>query len=103
MARRDDYYREDRLKRSQYNYKGADKLMPNDNDFINNATWTALLLSDYHRQIIQRTPHRVVMTPIMIHQVAGVATHGVAVALMAVALAEVGKQKKDLHKCASLF
>lgn len=48
VTRRNEYYREDRLKRSQYNYKGADKLMPNDNDFINNATWTALLLSDYH-------------------------------------------------------
>ena len=51
---------------------------------------------------IQRTARQVVITPqaITTHQVAlpGVATLGAVVVLMAVALVEVGKTKKDLHK-----
>lgn len=39
--------KEDRLKRSNYHYKGKDKLYPNDSNFIDNSTWTALLVSDY--------------------------------------------------------
>ena len=39
--------REDRLKRSNYHYKGKDKLYPNDSNFIDNSTWTALLVSEY--------------------------------------------------------
>ena len=39
--------REDRLRRSNYNYKGKDKLYPNDYNFIDNSTWTALLVSEY--------------------------------------------------------
>lgn len=39
--------KEDRLKRSNYNYKGKDKLYPNDYNFIDNSTWTALLVSEY--------------------------------------------------------
>lgn len=39
--------KKDRLKRSNYNYKGKDKLYPNDYNFIDNSTWTALLVSEY--------------------------------------------------------
>ena len=39
--------KEDRLRRSNYNYKGKDKLYPNDYNFIDNSTWTALLVSEY--------------------------------------------------------
>ena len=39
--------REDRLKRSNYNYKGKDKLYPDDYNFVDNSTWTALLVSEY--------------------------------------------------------
>lgn len=39
--------KEDRLRRSNYNYKGKDKLYPNDSNFIDNSTWTALLVSEY--------------------------------------------------------
>ena len=39
--------REDHLKRSNYHYKGKDKLYPNDSNFIDNSTWTALLVSEY--------------------------------------------------------
>ncbi len=39
--------KEDRLKRSNYHYKGKDKLYPNDSNFIDNSTWTALLVSEY--------------------------------------------------------
>lgn len=39
--------REDRLRRSNYHYKGKDKLYPNDSNFIDNSTWTALLVSEY--------------------------------------------------------
>ena len=38
---------EDRRKRSDYNYKGKDKLYPDDYNFIDNSTWTALLVSEY--------------------------------------------------------
>ena len=38
---------EDRRKRSDYNYKGKDKLYPNDYNFVDNSTWTALLVSEY--------------------------------------------------------
>lgn len=37
----------DRRRRSDYNYKGKDKLYPNDSNFIDNSTWTALLVSEY--------------------------------------------------------
>ena len=39
--------KEDCLRRSNYNYKGKDKLYPNDYNFIDNSTWTALLVSEY--------------------------------------------------------
>lgn len=39
--------KENRLKRSNYHYKGKDKLYPNDSNFIDNSTWTALLVSEY--------------------------------------------------------
>lgn len=39
--------KENRLRRSNYNYKGKDKLYPNDYNFIDNSTWTALLVSEY--------------------------------------------------------
>ena len=39
--------KEDRLRRSNYHYKGKDKLYPNDSNFIDNSTWTALLVSEY--------------------------------------------------------
>lgn len=39
--------KEDHLRRSNYNYKGKDKLYPNDYNFIDNSTWTALLVSEY--------------------------------------------------------
>lgn len=38
---------EDRRKRSDYNYKGIDKLYPDDYNFVDNSTWTALLVSEY--------------------------------------------------------
>ena len=38
---------EDRRKRSDYNYKGKDKLYPDDYNFVDNSTWTALLVSEY--------------------------------------------------------
>lgn len=39
--------RQERLKRSQHDYDGDDKLYPNDNDFIENATWTLALIAAY--------------------------------------------------------
>lgn len=39
--------KKDRLKRSNYNYTGKDKLYPNDSNFIDNSTWTAILVSEY--------------------------------------------------------
>lgn len=39
--------KEDRRKRSDYNYKGKDKLYPDDYNFVDNSTWTALLVSEY--------------------------------------------------------
>ena len=39
--------KEDRLRRSNYHYKGKDKLYPNNSNFIDNSTWTALLVSEY--------------------------------------------------------
>ena len=39
--------RQERLKRSQHDYEGDDKLYPNDNDFIENATWTLALIAAY--------------------------------------------------------
>lgn len=39
--------KEERLKRSQYNYQGEDKLYPNSKDFISNDTWTTLLIANY--------------------------------------------------------
>ena len=39
--------REERLKRSRYNYKGRDKLYPKDYGFIENETWTAILMKEY--------------------------------------------------------
>lgn len=55
--------------------------------------------------------HRIALQVVMIHQaitthqvaLLGAVIHGVVVVLMAVALVAVGKQKKDLRKCASLF
>lgn len=38
---------EDKLRRSKHDYKGRDKLYPDDYDFVNNATWTALLVEQY--------------------------------------------------------
>ena len=38
---------EDKLRRSKHDYKGSDKLYPDDYDFVNNATWTALLVEQY--------------------------------------------------------
>ena len=39
--------REDKLKRSQYDYKGPNKLYPKDYGFIENETWTAILIQEY--------------------------------------------------------
>lgn len=39
--------KEDRRRRSDYNYKGKDKLYPDDYNFVDNSTWTALLVSEY--------------------------------------------------------
>ena len=39
--------KEERLKRSQYDYQGEDKLYPNSKDFISNDTWTTLLIANY--------------------------------------------------------
>ena len=39
--------REDKLKRSQYDYKGPNKLYPRDYGFIENETWTAILIQEY--------------------------------------------------------
>lgn len=41
---------EDRLRRSQYNYSRSDKLNPDDDDFVKNATWTAALLAAYEAE-----------------------------------------------------
>lgn len=38
---------EDRRRRSDYNYKSKDKLYPDDYNFVDNSTWTALLVSEY--------------------------------------------------------
>lgn len=38
---------EDNLRRSKYDYKGRDKLYPDDYNFVHNATWTALLVDQY--------------------------------------------------------
>lgn len=46
---------EDRRRRSDYNYKGKDKLYPDDYNFVDNSTWTALLVSEYLSS--QRTPN----------------------------------------------
>ena len=39
--------KEERLKRSQYDYQGKDKLYPNNPNFISNDTWTTLLIASY--------------------------------------------------------
>ena len=39
--------REDKLKRSQYDYKVPNKLYPRDYGFIENETWTAILIQEY--------------------------------------------------------
>lgn len=39
--------KEERLKRSQYDYQGEDKLYPNNANFISNDTWTTLLIANY--------------------------------------------------------
>lgn len=39
--------REDKLKRSKYDYKGPNKLYPRDYGFIENETWTAILMKEY--------------------------------------------------------
>ena len=39
--------KEERLKRSQYDYQGKDKLYPNNKNFISNDTWTTLLIANY--------------------------------------------------------
>ena len=39
--------KEDKLKRSQYDYKGPNKLYPKDYGFIENETWTAILIQEY--------------------------------------------------------
>ena len=44
---RDRLAAEDKLRRSQYDYNGKDKLYPDDYNFVSNATWTALLVSEY--------------------------------------------------------
>lgn len=41
---------EDRLRRSQYNYSHSDKLNPDDDGFVKNATWTASLLAAYEAE-----------------------------------------------------
>ena len=38
---------EERLKRSQYDYQGEDKLYPNNVNFVSNDTWTTLLIANY--------------------------------------------------------
>lgn len=44
---RDRLAAEDKLRRSKYDYEGRDKLYPDNYDFVSNATWTALLVSEY--------------------------------------------------------
>ena len=39
--------KEERLKRSQYDYQGEDKLYPNNANFVSNDTWTTLLITNY--------------------------------------------------------
>ena len=39
--------KEERLKRSQYDYQGEDKLYPNNANFVSNDTWTTLLIANY--------------------------------------------------------
>ena len=39
--------REDKLKRSKYDYKGPNKLYPRDYGFIENETWTVILTQEY--------------------------------------------------------
>lgn len=39
--------KEERLKRSQYDYQGEDKLYPNNVNFVSNDTWTTLLIANY--------------------------------------------------------
>ena len=39
--------REDKLKRSKYDYKGPNKLYPRDYGFIENETWTVILTKEY--------------------------------------------------------
>ena len=39
--------REDKLKRSKYDYRGPNKLYPKDYGFIENETWTAILTQEY--------------------------------------------------------
>ena len=39
--------KEERLKRSQYDYQGKDKLYPNNVNFVSNDTWTTLLIANY--------------------------------------------------------
>lgn len=39
--------KEERLKRSQYDYQGKDKLYPDNKNFISNDTWTTLLIANY--------------------------------------------------------
>lgn len=61
----------------------------------------ATIMPIIHRIVLQVvTTPQAIMILVALH---GAVTHGAVMALMAVALAEVGKQKKDLHKCASLF
>ena len=46
-AKRLQREREDKLKRSKYDYKGPNKLYPKDHGFIDNETWTAILIQEY--------------------------------------------------------
>ena len=39
--------KEKRLKRSQYDYQGKDKLYPDNKNFVSNDTWTTLLIANY--------------------------------------------------------
>ena len=62
----------------------------------------ATIMPIIHRIALQVvTTHQAIMTRQVVAH--GAVIHGVVAVLMAVALVEADKTKKDLHKCASLF
>lgn len=43
-----------RKQRSKYSYTGHDKLYPNDDDFIDNKSWTSLRKAQYQQYLTER-------------------------------------------------